>query len=107
MVQTLFPSSDAIYQDVNACVHTAHIVQEWLSEHEDEVSSLPWPPQSPNINIIEPLWPVLESNLRVRYPPPSLLTELANVLHEEWYKIPLQIIQDLYLSIPRRLQPVL
>ncbi|PNF27984.1 hypothetical protein B7P43_G14289 [Cryptotermes secundus] len=30
-----------------------------------------------------------------------------HVFQEEWYKIPLQIIQDLYLSIPRRLQAVL
>ena len=107
MVQTLFPNGDAIYQANNACVHIAHIVQDWFSENEDEVSRLPWPPQSPDINIIEPLWSVLESNLRARYPPPSSLTELANVLQEEWYKIPLQIIQDLYLSIPRRLQAVL
>jgi hypothetical protein len=50
---------------------------------------------------------VLENNLRVRYPPPSSLTELANVLQEEWYKIPSEIIQNLYLSIPRTLQEVL
>ncbi|PNF18190.1 hypothetical protein B7P43_G18223, partial [Cryptotermes secundus] len=77
MVQTLFPNADTIYQD------------------------------NVHINIIEPLWSVLESYLRARYPPPSSLTELANVLQEEWYKTPLQIIQDLYLSIPRRLQEVL
>lgn len=107
MVQTLFPKGDAFYQDDKAPVHTARIVQDWFSQHEGEVSHLPWPPQSPDINIIEPLWSVLERNLRARYPPPSSLKELAIVLHEEWYKIPLQIIQDLYLSIPRRLQAVL
>ncbi|PNF38758.1 hypothetical protein B7P43_G14268 [Cryptotermes secundus] len=62
IVQTLFTTGDATYQDDIACVHTAHIVQDWFSEHEDE---------------------------------------------EECYKIPLQIIQDLYLFFPRRLQAVL
>lgn len=85
----------------------ANIVQDWFFEHEDEVSHLPWFPKSLYININEPLWSVLESNLRAPYPPPTSLMELANVLQKGWYKIPLQIIQDLYLFIHRRLRVVL
>jgi hypothetical protein len=60
------------------------------------VSRVPWIPQSPDMNIIETLWSVLENNILVRYPPPSSLTELANILQEEWEKIPLDNEQDLY-----------
>ncbi|PNF27169.1 hypothetical protein B7P43_G07844 [Cryptotermes secundus] len=87
MVQTLFPN-DAIYQANNACVQIAHIVQDWFSENEDEVSCLPWPPQSPDINIIEPLWSVLESNLCARYPPPSSITELTMFFRKNGTRFP-------------------
>ncbi|GBN95496.1 hypothetical protein AVEN_253145-1 [Araneus ventricosus] len=54
MVQALFPNGDGVFQDYKAPVHTAHIVQ--FSDHEDELSLLPWSPQSPDLKIIEPLW---------------------------------------------------
>ncbi|GBM19795.1 hypothetical protein AVEN_208664-1 [Araneus ventricosus] len=40
MVQTLFPNGVGVFQDDKAPVHTAHIVQDWFSEHEDELSNL-------------------------------------------------------------------
>jgi hypothetical protein len=45
--------------------------------------------------------------MRSRFPPPSSLSELEDVLHEEWYSIPLQTIQNIYEYIPRRIQAVL
>jgi hypothetical protein len=58
------------------------------------------------LNIIEPLWSVLETVLetgvRSRFPPPTSLKQLEDVLQEEWYKIPLGTVQNLYEVIPRR-----
>jgi transposase len=34
---------------------------------------LPWPPHSPDLNIIEPLWSVFETRVRNRFPPPIFL----------------------------------
>jgi hypothetical protein len=58
------------------------------------------------LNIIGPLWSVLDSRVRSKLPPPSSLNQL-DALHAEWYKIPLETIQNLSASIPRRLQTVL
>jgi transposase len=107
MMQILFPAGDGIFQDDNAPIHAARVVQSWYDEHEDELEHLPWPAQSPDLNIIEQLWSNLELSIRNRYPPPASLTELSQYLHEEWYNNPLNTIQNLYDSIPRRIQAVL
>jgi hypothetical protein len=42
-----------------------------------------------------------------RFPPPTSLKQLEDVLQEECYKIPLDTVQNLYESIPRRTAAVL
>lgn len=32
-------------------IHTFHIIQSWFDKRKDEVSCLPWTPQSPELNI--------------------------------------------------------
>jgi hypothetical protein len=54
--------------------------------------------------IIEPLWSVLETKVRNKFPPP---TSLEDVLQEERYKIPLETVQNLYEPILRRTAAVL
>jgi hypothetical protein len=39
-----------------------------------------------------------------RYPPPTSLKQFEDVLQEEWYKIPLETVENLYESIPRGLR---
>jgi hypothetical protein len=45
--------------------------------------------------------------VRNRFPPPTSLKQLEHVLQEEWYKIPLETVQNLYESLPRRTAAVL
>jgi hypothetical protein len=59
------------------------------------------------MNIIEPFWSVLETRVRNRFPPPTSLKQLEDVLQEEWYKITLQTLRNLYKSILRRTAAVL
>jgi hypothetical protein len=43
----------------------------------------------------------LETGVRNRFPTPTSLKQLEDVLHKEWYKIPLETVQNLYESTPR------
>jgi hypothetical protein len=78
-----------------------------FEEHEGELQHLPWPAHSPELNVSEPLWSVLETRVRNRFPPPISLEQLEDVLQEDWYKILLETVQNLYESIPRRIAAVL
>jgi hypothetical protein len=49
---------------------TAGTVQSWCEEHEGELQ------QSPDLNIIEPPWSLLET----RFPPPTSLKQLEDIL---------------------------
>jgi hypothetical protein len=56
MIQMLFPNNDAVFQDDDSApLHTARTVQSWSEEHESELQHLPWPAQSPDLHITEPL----------------------------------------------------
>ena len=88
MVQTLYPKGGAMYKDDNALIHTARLVTERFDEHESKVEHLPWPAQSPDLNIIEALWDVLEERVRKRFPTPESHSDLATVLEKEWHKNP-------------------
>jgi hypothetical protein len=101
MVQVLFPKNDAVFLDLP--IHIARGVQFWFQEHEDAFQHLLWLAKSPTVNIIEPLWSVLESRLRGRFPPTSSVKQLE----EEWHNIPLQTVQNLHESTARRIQAVL
>ncbi|GFW70809.1 transposable element Tcb1 transposase [Trichonephila clavipes] len=106
MFQTIFPGEHPVFQDDNAPVHTLRCVQTRSHDHDDEVEHRTWCPQFPDLTIIEPLWGYLENKVRARFPPPRILFELETVLHKEWVQIPMNFAQDLYFSIPRRMQAV-
>ena len=99
MIQTLFPDDDCIFQNDNAPIHTAHVVQNWYEKDKSEQEHMEWPSQSPDINIIELLWWVLERQVRNRYPPPSSLKELEKILIEEWLKSP---VDDVLVEMTKR-----
>ena len=103
----MFPNNDAIFQYGSSPILTARSVQSRFDEYEDALQHLPWPAQSPDLNVIEPPWPVLESRARSRFPSPSSVKQLEDVLREKRHSITLATVQNLCESIPRKTQVVL
>jgi hypothetical protein len=49
----------------------------------------------------------LETRIRNKLAPPTSLKELEDVIQEEWYKISLETVRNLYKSIPRSIADAL
>ena len=77
---TVFPDGSGLFQQDNAPCHTTKIVQEWFEEHDKEFKVLPWPPNSPDLNLIVHLWDVLEKEVRSMEAPPYNLQDLDLLL---------------------------
>lgn len=82
--------------------HTSKLVTSFLAEKG--VAVLDWPAKSPDLNPIENLWSVLDSNI-ARDPHMSLDT-LEKTLKSEWRKIEPNLLQKLVDSVPARLRLV-
>ncbi len=67
------------FQQDNDPKHTAKITKEWL--HNNSVTVLEWPSQSPDLNPVEHLWRDLKMAVHQRLP--SNLTELERICKEE------------------------
>jgi hypothetical protein len=75
-------NNNAIFK-ITPPIHTIRIVQSWFQAHVDALEHLPWPVQSPDLNIFQQLWTVLESIMRSELPPSSSLQQLEEFLQEE------------------------
>jgi hypothetical protein len=78
-----------------------------LELYEGELQHHPWPAESPDLNITEPFCSVLETWVRNRFPSTTSLKKLKDVLQDEWNNIPLEAVQNLCESIPRRTTDIL
>ena len=93
-----------IFQQDGAPCHKSRLVSSFLDKSMVCVLS-DWPAQSPDLNIIEPLWSYLKA--RVESCRPSNIEALWKCCEEQWAMIPDQQIKNLYQSIQRRIQEVL
>ena len=65
-----------------------------------------WPANSPDLNLVENLWGIMDENT-YRDPEPKTMAQLKRRLSEEWTNIPLKTLQELSHSMPRRLKNVI
>ena len=96
---------DMTLQHDNATSHTARSVRDFLQDRN--VSVLPWPAKSPDLNPIEHIWDLLDRRVRARAIPPRNVRELAGALVEEWGNISQQELANLVQSMRRRCTAVL
>lgn len=103
----VFPDGRGHFQQDNAPCHSATIGQEWFEEHDKELQVLPWPPNSPDLNPIEHLWDVLETQVQSMEASPCNINDLKDMLLTSWCQIPEVTFRGLVESMPQRVRAVL
>ncbi|KAH0821294.1 hypothetical protein GEV33_001496 [Tenebrio molitor] len=89
----------------NARPHVARVVTRYFEEVQ--IQKLDWPARSPDCNPIEHVWDKLGRSIKARRNRPQTLNQLLEALNEEWEQMDHAVIQELILSMPRRMAAVI
>ncbi|GFW54011.1 retrovirus-related Pol polyprotein from transposon 297 [Trichonephila clavipes] len=92
------------FMDDKARPHRANIIDEGLQS--EDITRMDWPSYSPDLNPIEHVLDMLGRRIAAREPPLTCLPELWRALLDEWCNIPLDQIDNLILSMPKRCKEV-
>jgi hypothetical protein len=94
-----------VYQQDGATSHTAQLTRDWL--RDNYVLTTSWPANSPDLNIIEPVWRMLKIGIYCREHQPENWEQLWSAAREEWGRINSSYILNLYHSMPCRISAVI
>lgn len=102
-----FPEGDYVFQHDNSPIHSSRKVTSFLEERG--INVLEWPPQSPDLNVIENVWGLLKSALAGRSLHGLSADNLWLVIKEEWEKLrrDTSLTAALYQSLPARMAAVM
>ena len=95
-----------LQQDIDP-KHCSRVAKNYLNEMAQKgvLELMTWPPQSPDLNIIEHIWVYLDRK-KVEHAPRNA-EECFEVLQREWHNIPQDFITNLYESISWRILAVI
>ncbi|CAF1559073.1 unnamed protein product [Adineta ricciae] len=101
-----FPSTQLqkiLYQQDNAGPHRSAMTQNYLQENR--ISLLQWPANSPDLNIMENIWSIVDNRLLKL--PINNIDDLKSALQHVWTEISHNTIEKLFKSMPQRLRQVI
>ena len=98
-----WPNGEWFHIDDNASYHRSRDTQTWL--FNNGVNWIKLPPHSPDLNPIENLWADLKRRVESRFP--RSISELKQMVTEEWSTTSHSICSNLVASMPDRMQAVL
>jgi transposase len=93
------PGDTVRFQQDGAPCHTAKQTKKFI---EEQMPTVPWPANSPDLSVIENVWGILKYKAAERAP--KDMPSLKRVLLEEWDAIPQATIDSLIESTPSRFQ---
>jgi len=96
---------ELLWQQDNAPAHNANIVKNWLKNKC--IEKLDWPAQSPDLNIIENIWAVIQEELWKINDSLENKEDVWEATKKIWFGQVNKLIPKLYNSIPKRLKKVI
>lgn len=90
-----------IFQHDNCPAHKSKKCTKWFQDNDLNV--LIWPPQSPDLNIIENVWAFMSNIVYENGRQYYSKTELRREIFKAWNKLDIEYIQGLFRSVPSRL----
>jgi hypothetical protein len=89
-----------IFAQDNDPKHKAKAVEAWFNNQN--IKLLPWPPSSPDMNIIEHAWDYVDCHSHHQGVLLTNTDHLWEILQDEWGKLNIDFIYNLYRSLPDR-----
>jgi hypothetical protein len=97
-----------VMQQDNDPTHKAalQVMGQWNNAHRVKVSLLPnWPPNSPDLNLIENVWSYVQAKVDARGC--RDFDSFKAAVMEEWEAVPRSVLASLFASMPKRLEKVI
>lgn len=98
------PDDELVFVHDGAKYHIGKKATDFLHETVDILS---WPPQSPDINIMENIWAALRNELWIRRKEIKNANDVWRISREIFNQFTLVFIHSLYESIPSRIQKII
>jgi len=94
-----------VFMQDNAPCHKARNVMDYFAENN--IETLNWPPQSPDMNPIENLWAIIKAKRQKKYGVPNTKQDLIDQIFDIWSNIDPKIVENLANSANFRISEVL